>query len=81
MAKKKDKNSADEKPKVNKELEGFDIKIDSFGEIQSSLPIDKINEFLNKNVDDKKLRDRDDIEEWKSGQPEEEKDENEEGED
>lgn len=72
MAKKKDKNPADEKPKVNKELDGFDIKIDSFGEIQSSLPIDKINEFLNKNVDDKKLRDREDIEEWKSGQQEEE---------
>ena len=71
MAKKKDKNPADEKPKVNKELEGFDIKIDSFGEIQSSLPIDKINEFLNKNVDDKKLRDRDDLEELKGEQDEE----------
>lgn len=57
MAKKK-KNPAEEKPKVNKDLEGFDIKIDSFGEIQSALPIDKINEFLNKNVEDKKLRDR-----------------------
>lgn len=67
MAKKKDKNKEQEKPKVNAELDGFDIKIDSFGEIQSSLPIDKINEFLNKNVDDKKLRDRDDIEDWKEG--------------
>ena len=67
MARKKDKNQEEEKPKVNAELDGFDIKIDSFGEIQSSLPIDKINEFLNKNVDDKKLRDRDDIEDWKEG--------------
>ncbi|MGK7397061.1 MAG: hypothetical protein ACNS62_20965 [Candidatus Cyclobacteriaceae bacterium M3_2C_046] len=47
-------------PKVNPELEGFDIKIDSFGEIKSTYDIDKINEFLNKNVDDKKLRDRED---------------------
>lgn len=71
MAKKKGKSVQEEKAKVNKDLEGFDIKIDSFGEIQSSLPIDKINEFLNKNVDDKKLRDRDDIEDWKEGNPEE----------
>lgn len=70
MAKKKGKAPQDQKAKVNKDLEGFDIKIDSFGEIQSSLPIDKINEFLNKNVDDKKLRDRDDIEEWKEGNSE-----------
>lgn len=49
------------KPKVNDELNGFDIKIDSFGEIHSTLDIDKINKFLNRHVDDKKLRDRDDI--------------------
>lgn len=72
MAKKKSKNPGDEKPKVNKDLEGFDIKIDSFGEIQSSLPIDEINKFLNKNVDDKKLRDREDIDEWMEGKNEEE---------
>lgn len=48
-------------PKVNKELDGFDIKIDSFGEIKSSLDIDNINKFLNRHVDDKKLRDRDDL--------------------
>lgn len=49
------------KPKVDPELEGFDIKIDSFGEIKSTYDIDKINAFLNKKVDDKKLRDRDDL--------------------
>lgn len=47
-------------PKVNKELEGFDIRIDSFGEIKSTFDIDKINEFLNKNVEDKKLAERTD---------------------
>lgn len=55
----------DKKPKVNKALEGFDIKIDAFGEIKSNIDIDKINSFLNKTVDDKKLRDRDDLEELK----------------
>lgn len=61
MAKKKD--DAGQKPKVAKELDGLEVNIDSFGEIQNSLSIDKINEFLNKNVDDKKLRDRDDLKE------------------
>lgn len=50
------------KSKVNKELDGFDVNINQFGEIQSTLNIDEINKFLNKNVDDKKLRDRKDIE-------------------
>ncbi len=45
-----------EKPRVHKDLEGFDIKINSFGEINASIDIDQINQFLNKHVDDKKLR-------------------------
>lgn len=49
------------KPNVNPELEGFEVNINSFGEIKSSLKIDKLNEFLNKNVEDKKLKDRDDL--------------------
>ena len=56
------KKKENKKPKVNEELEGFDIKIDSFGQLQTSYNIDNINKFLNKHVDDKKLRDRDDIE-------------------
>lgn len=63
MAKKE--KQEEQKPKVNKDLDGFDIKIDSFGEIKSSMSIDDINKFLNKNVDDKKLRDRDDLDELK----------------
>lgn len=59
--------SQKKKPKVAKDLEGFEISIDTFGEIKSNLQIDKINEFLNKNVDDKKLRDREDLEEIKKG--------------
>ncbi len=49
-----------ETPKVNPELDGFDIKIDTFGEIKTNYDVDKINQFLNRHVDDKKLRDRDD---------------------
>ena len=47
----------DKKLKVHKELEGFDIKIDENGEIISNLSIDELNEFLDKNVEDKKLID------------------------
>jgi hypothetical protein len=50
-----------ETPKVNPELDGFDIKIDTFGEITTNYDVDKINQFLNRHVDDKKLRDRDDV--------------------
>ncbi len=53
MAKQKKTGKA---PKVNEELRGFNIGINEFGEIQSNLHIDKLNDFLNKNVDDKQLR-------------------------
>ena len=49
------------KAKVNPELEGFDVGVNKFGEIQTSYDIDKLNEFLNKNVEDKKLKDREDL--------------------
>ncbi|MGB3464789.1 MAG: hypothetical protein WBA74_05955 [Cyclobacteriaceae bacterium] len=55
------KKKAEKKLKVNPELEEFDIKVDSFGELKTTYNIDDINKFLNKNVDDKKLRDRDDL--------------------
>ena len=44
------------KPKVNPELEGFELKVDSFGELKSTFDIDKINEFLNRNVVDRKIQ-------------------------
>lgn len=53
------------KAKVHKDLDGLELKVDSFGEISSSMPIDELNKFLNKNVEDKKLKDRDDIEDLK----------------
>ena len=36
------------KRNVHKDLEGFDINVNPFGELESTLDIDKINEFLNK---------------------------------
>lgn len=48
-----------EKLHVHPELEGFEININHLGEITSTYDIDKINAFLNKNVADKKLKDRD----------------------
>jgi hypothetical protein len=37
------------------ELEGFDIKIDPFGQMESSYSIEKLNDFLDKKVKDRKL--------------------------
>jgi len=53
--------SVKETPEVHKDLEGFEIGISPFGEIISNLKIDDMNRFLNKNVVDKKLKDRTDI--------------------
>ena len=60
MAKnKKDDKSSKKKSKVHKDLEGFEIKVNEHGEIISNYSIDRINEFLNRNVEDKKLVKRD----------------------
>ncbi len=56
MAKRKIEEKKADKPRVHKDLTGLDIEINSFGEIQMNMDITKINEFLNKTVDDKKLR-------------------------
>ncbi len=66
MSKKKESKTS--KPRVHKDLEGFEISIDQFGEIKSNLDIEKINKFLNKNVDDKKLQEREDFDELKKGE-------------
>jgi hypothetical protein len=66
------------KPVVNKELDGFEIEINEFGEIKSNLPVDKLNRFLDRHVDDKKLDDQDLIskEELENSAAEEEQEEN-----
>jgi hypothetical protein len=58
MTKKKEVKK--DKPKVNPKLEGFEMEIDKFGEIKTSFDIDKLNEFLDENVEDKKLINRED---------------------
>jgi len=58
MAKKK---KSDKDPEVHNELEGFNININEFGEIVTNFEVDRLNEFLDENVDDKKLRDREDL--------------------
>ncbi|MFN7493714.1 MAG: hypothetical protein ACK5RG_12420 [Cyclobacteriaceae bacterium] len=53
------------KPRVHKELKGFEVSIDQFGELKSSMNIEKINSFLDKNVDDKKLLEKEEKERLK----------------
>jgi len=69
MAKKEkpDKKEVAKKPRVHKALEGFEVSIDQFGELKSNMSIEKINAFLDKNVEDKKLAERDDYEDLKKG--------------
>ena len=71
MAKKAKKIAAKPKPRVHKDLQGLDITIDQFGEIKANMNIEKLNEFLDKNVDDKKLAERDDYDDMKKGEQEE----------
>lgn len=40
---------------VHKDLKGFDISLDSFGQMTSNLSVDRLNEFLNSNINDKRL--------------------------
>jgi hypothetical protein len=72
MAKKENKKKEKPAPKarVHQDLSGFEVSINEFGEIRGNMNVEKINEFLNKNVDDKKLLEREDIEEIKKkGRP------------
>lgn len=43
------------KPIVHEELEGFNIKINEFGEMETTVPIERLNSFLDDKVEDKKL--------------------------
>lgn len=52
MAKKKQKNT----PKVDDKLSGFDIRINEFGEIITTMNIEQLNDFLNHTIGDKKLQ-------------------------
>jgi len=62
MPKKKPKTG---KPQMHEDLKGFEMNINEFGEITSNIDIAKLNKFLDKNVVDKKLKDRDDLKDVK----------------
>jgi hypothetical protein len=53
MGRKKKNNG---NPDIHKDLKGFNIKINEFGEIKASFSIEKLNTFLNNKVDDKKFK-------------------------
>ena len=55
MSKKKQEKR---KKNTHEDLKGFDIKINEFGEIVSNIQVEELNEFLDENVEDKKLVDR-----------------------
>jgi len=46
----------DKRREIHEDLDGFNVKIDPFGQIESNFDIDKVNEFLNKDTDDKKVK-------------------------
>ncbi len=55
MSKKNQPKSDTSKPKVHSELKNMDIRVNEMGEIVKEYNIEDINEFLDKNVKDKKL--------------------------
>ncbi|RMG82812.1 MAG: hypothetical protein D6714_10750 [Bacteroidetes bacterium] len=61
MAKKTKKKSKAKKPKVHKDLDGLHASINDSGEISLGGPgMEKITDFLNKHVDDPKLKNQTD---------------------
>jgi hypothetical protein len=58
MKKKVKKLSAQSEIQPKKGLQGFYVRINSFGEIERSHSVEEINRFLNQHVVDKKLKDR-----------------------
>lgn len=43
------------RPSFHERLSGFDIRINPFGEMESTFEIDQLNKFLNEEVKDKKI--------------------------
>ena len=51
----KKKKTKPKEAKVNPELKGLDVRVNEFGEIISNVSVEKLNDFLDRNVVDKKL--------------------------
>ena len=45
-----------ELPEVHPDLEGFDVELNRFGEVDMTISIDELNNFLDREIDDPKLR-------------------------
>ena len=54
---KEEENIEDDKQR-NDKLDGFSIEINEFGEIITNTPVEELNKFLNKNLIDKKLKNK-----------------------
>ena len=52
------KKNRQQQPESKQDLKGFSIRINEFGEVETTMGIDRVNDFLNENVDDKKFRDK-----------------------
>ena len=61
MARKKKQEKKNNQANVHDELKGLEININPFGEIETNYDIQEINKFLNKHVDDKKLKEREEL--------------------
>ena len=58
------KKSTNKKDSLDKkDIEGFHIHINEFGEVVTNRPIDKLNDFLDEHVEDLKLSNRKEEEE------------------
>jgi len=55
----KDNNTNKDKPEVHEELKGMEIKINEFGQVVSNIEKEELNKFLDENVEDRKLKERD----------------------
>lgn len=51
-----------EKDAVHEKLKGFDIRVNEFGQLVTSQPVERINRFLDDNVTDKKLLEKEYVE-------------------
>lgn len=43
-------------PDVHPDLKGFDVELNRFGEVDMTISVDELNNFLDKEVDDPKLK-------------------------
>jgi hypothetical protein len=55
MKKKKEKKIETPRKNLHKDLQDFDIQLNAFGQIETSIKLEEINAFLNTHLPDRKL--------------------------